>query len=130
MNSIFTKIINREIPAHIVAEDDKHIAFLDINPLSEGHSLVIPKVEIDYLFDLDDDTYASLNLFAKKVAIALKKVTGKRIGTAVIGIEVPHAHIHLIPFTSMAELNFANPKLKFTSEELAETAAKIKAALQ
>src|SRR5210317_1187488 len=116
MSSIFTKIINREIPAHIVAEDDQNIAFLDINPLSEGHTLVIPKKEVDYLFDLDDETYLSLNLFAKKVALALKKVTGKRIGTAVIGIEVPHAHIHLIPFKRMAELNFANPKLKFSSE--------------
>lgn len=129
MSSIFTKIITRQIPAHIVAEDDQNIAFLDINPLSEGHTLVIPKKEVDYIFDLDDETYLSLNLFAKKVATALKKITGKRIGTAVIGIEVPHAHIHLIPFTRMAELNFANPKLKFTSEELNNTAKKIKAAL-
>lgn len=128
MSSIFTKIINREIPAHIVAEDDHNIAFLDINPLSIGHTLVIPKKEQDYLFDLEDDIYTSLNLFAKKVAIALKKVTKKRIGTAVIGIEVPHAHIHLIPFTQMSELNFANPKLKFSSEEFAETAAKIREA--
>lgn len=128
MSSIFTKIINREIPAHIIAEDDQSIAFLDINPLSEGHSLVIPKKEVDYLFDLDDETYLSLNLFAKKVAIALKKMTGKRIGTAVIGLDVPHAHIHLIPFTQMAELNFANPKLKYTSEEFKNTTDKIKAA--
>ena len=127
MSSIFTKIITRQIPAHIVAEDDQNIAFLDINPLSEGHTLVIPKKEVDYIFDLDDETYLSLNLFAKKVATALKKITGKRIGTAVIGIEVPHAHIHLIPFTRMAELNFANPKLKFTSEEYNNTAKKIKA---
>ena len=127
MSSIFTKIITRQIPAHIVAEDDQNIAFLDINPLSEGHTLVIPKKEVDYIFDLDDETYLSLNLFAKKVATALKKITGKRIGTAVIGIEVPHAHIHLIPFTRMAELNFANPKLKFTSEEFNNTAKKIKA---
>lgn len=125
MSSIFTKIIERQIPGHIVAEDEQHIAFLDINPLSVGHTLVIPKREIDYLFDLDDELYSSLNLFAKKVAAALKKVTGKRIGTAVIGIDVPHAHIHLIPFKTMDELNFANPKLKLSSEEMAETAASI-----
>ena len=128
MSSIFTKIINREIPAHIVAEDDENIAFLDINPLTVGHTLVVPKKEVDYLFDLDDQTYTSLNLFAKKVAIALKKVTGRRIGTAVIGIEVPHTHIHLIPFTTMAELNFANPKLKLSNEELSATAEKIRKA--
>ncbi len=130
MSSIFTKIINREIPAHIVAEDDENIAFLDINPLTVGHTLVVPRQEVDYLFDLDDKTYTSLNLFAKKVAVALKKVTGKRIGTAVIGIEVPHTHIHLIPFTRMSELNFANPKLQFSNEELAETAAKIRDAFK
>ena len=126
MSSIFTKIIERQIPAHIVAEDSENIAFLDINPLSTGHTLVIPKKEVDYLFDLEDEIYSSLNLFAKKVAIAIKKVTGKRIGTAVIGIEVPHAHIHLIPFIQMSELNFANPKLRLSSEELADTASKIK----
>ena len=128
MSSIFTKIIERQIPAHIVAEDSENIAFLDINPLSTGHTLVIPKKEVDYLFDLEDEIYTSLNLFAKKVAIAIKKVTGKRIGTAVIGIEVPHAHIHLIPFIQMSELNFANPKLRLSSEELADTASKIKEA--
>ena len=128
MSSIFTKIITREIPAHIVAEDDNNIAFLDINPLSVGHTLVIPKLEVDYHFDLEDETYSSLNLFAKKVAVAIKKVTKKRIGTAVIGIEVPHAHIHLIPFTKMSELNFANQKLRLSSEELTETAVKIREA--
>lgn len=128
MSSIFTKIIERQIPAHIVAEDDDNIAFLDINPLSVGHTLIIPKKEVDYLFDLDDQLYCSLNLFAKKVAIAIKKVTKKRIGTAVIGLEVPHAHIHLIPFIQMSELNFANPKLSLSSEELTETASQIKAA--
>jgi histidine triad (HIT) family protein len=126
MSSIFTKIINREIPAHIVAEDDHNIAFLDINPLSEGHTLVIPKKEEDYLFDLDDESYTSLNMFAKKVAVALKKFSGKRIGTAVIGIEVPHAHIHLIPFSNMSELNFANPKLKFSEEEFESAAIRIR----
>jgi len=125
MSSIFSKIIDRQIPAFIVAEDDDNIAFLDINPLSIGHTLVIPKKEEDYLFDLDDKTYTSLHIFAKKVAVAIKKVTSKRIGTAVIGIEVPHAHIHLIPFTQMSELNFANPKLKLTNEEFAATARKI-----
>lgn len=122
MSTIFTKIINREIPAYIVGEDDENIAFLDINPLSVGHALIVPKTEEDYLFDLDDERYISLNLFAKKVAKAIKKVTGKRIGTAVIGLEVPHAHIHLIPFTKMSELNFSNPKLKLTNEEFAKTA--------
>ena len=125
MSSIFTKIINREIPAFIVAEDDDNLAFLDINPLSVGHTLVVPKTEEDYLFDLEDEKYTSLNLFAKKVAIAIKKVTGKRIGTAVIGLEVPHAHIHLIPFTKMSELSFENPKLKLSSEEFSATAGKI-----
>jgi histidine triad (HIT) family protein len=131
MASIFTKIINREIPAHIVAEDDSNIAFLDINPLTTGHTLVVPKKEVDYIFDLDDETYISLNLFAKKVAIAIKKVIPeKRIGTAVVGIEVPHTHIHLIPFTRMSELNWANPKLKPGNEELAGTAEKIREAYQ
>ena len=129
MSSIFTKIIERQIPAHIVAEDDDNIAFLDINPLSVGHTLIIPKKEVDYLFDLEDSLYSSLNLFAKKVAIAIKKVTNKRIGTAVIGLEVPHAHIHLIPFIQMSELSFSNPKLNLSSEELTETASLIKTAL-
>ncbi len=131
MASIFTKIINREIPAHIVAEDDSNIAFLDINPLTTGHTLVVPRKEVDYIFDLDDETYISLNLFVKKVAIAIKKVIPeKRIGTAVVGIEVPHTHIHLIPFISMSELNWSNPKLKLSNEELAETAAKIREAYE
>jgi histidine triad (HIT) family protein len=130
MSSIFTKIINRDIPAYIIAEDDDNLAFLDINPLTVGHALVVPKVEEDYLFDLEDDKYVSLNIFAKKVARAIKSVTGKRIGTAVIGLEVPHAHIHLIPFSKMSELNFANSKLKLTSEEFAETAGKIRRAYE
>lgn len=126
MASIFTKIINREIPAHIVAEDDANIAFLDINPLAEGHTLVVPKKEVDYIFDLDNETYVSLHLFARKVAIAIKKVIPeKRIGTAVIGIEVPHSHIHLIPFTKMSELNWANPKLKLSNDTLAAMATSI-----
>lgn len=128
MSSIFTKIIERQIPAHIVAETDDAIAFLDINPLTGGHTLVVPKKEVDYLFDLDDALYSSLQLFAKRVAKSIKQVSGKRIGTAVMGLEVPHAHIHLIPFTKMSELNFANPKLKMTEEKLAETAEKIRLA--
>jgi len=131
MASIFTKIINREIPGHIVAEDDSNIAFLDINPLVTGHTLVVPKKEVDYLFDLDDDTYTSLNLFAKKVAKAIKQVMDcNRIGTTVIGLEVPHTHIHLIPINKMADMNFANPKLNPGQEELAETAKKINQAFQ
>lgn len=126
MSSIFTKIINRQIPAHIIAEDENNIAFLDINPLSAGHTLVIPKKEVDYIFDLDDKSYTSLHRFAKNVAIALKKFSQKRIGTAVIGIEVPHAHIHLIPFTKMSDLNFANPKLHFSNEEFESAATKIR----
>ncbi len=128
MSSIFTKIIERQIPAHIVAESEDAIAFLDINPLTEGHTLVIPKQEVDYLFDLEDDLYTSLQLFAKKVAKSMKQVTGKRIGTAVMGLEVPHAHIHLIPFTQMSELNFTNPKLKLSEEKLAEIAEEIRLA--
>jgi len=130
MPSIFTRIINREIPGHIVAEDDRFIAFLDINPLVVGHTLVIPKAEVDYLFDLDDKTLADLNIFAKKVAHAVKKsVPCKRIGVAVIGLEVPHAHIHLVPMNSMGDINFSRPKLTPSKEELATVAEKIKKAL-
>jgi histidine triad (HIT) family protein len=126
MSSIFTKIINREIPAFIVAEDDRFIAFLDINPLVKGHTLVVPKSEVDYLFDLDDETLASLNVFAKKVAKGIEKVIPcLRIGVCVIGLEVPHAHVHLIPLNAMGDINFANPKLKLTKEELTSIAEKI-----
>jgi histidine triad (HIT) family protein len=130
MSSIFTKIINRDIPAYIIAEDDDNLAFLDINPLTVGHALAVPKMEEDYIFDLEDDKYISLNIFAKKVARAIKAVTGKRIGTAVIGLEVPHAHMHLIPFSKMSELNFTNPKLKLPHGEFAEMAEKIRHAFQ
>ena len=127
MSSIFTKIINREIPGHIVAEDERFIAFLDIVPLVMGHTLVVPKKEVDYIFDLDDDTLAAMSVFAKKVALAIKKVVAcKRIGVAVIGLEVPHAHVHLVPMNSMGDINFANPKLKPTEEELAAVAEKIR----
>lgn len=130
MASIFTRIINREIPGHIVAEDDRFIAFLDIMPLVMGHTLVVPKQEVDYIFDLDDDTLAALNLFAKRVAVAVKKaVPCKRIGVAVIGLEVPHTHIHLVPMNAMADINFTQPKLKPSQEELASVAGKIRKAL-
>lgn len=129
MASIFTRIIRREIPAHIVAEDDQYLAFLDINPLTKGHTLVIPKVEVDYVYDLDDNTLAGLHVFAKKVASALKQVTScSRVAVAVLGLEVPHAHVHLIPMNQMADANFANPKLKLSQEELAAIAAQIRSA--
>ncbi len=104
MASIFTRIINREIPSHIVAENDTYIAFLDVMPLVHGHVLVVPKQEVDYIFDLDDATLSGLTLFAKKVAVAIKKaVPCKRIGIAVIGLEVPHTHIHLVPMNSVGD---------------------------
>ena len=129
MASIFTRIINREIPAHIVAEDERYIAFLDIAPLTIGHTLVVPKKEVDYLFDLDDDTLAGMNVFSKKVAVAIRKaVPCLRIGVEVIGLEVPHAHVHLIPMNRTEDLNFMRPKLKPTKEELIEVAEKIRKA--
>jgi histidine triad (HIT) family protein len=130
MGSIFSKIINREIPGYIVAEDDRYIAFLDINPLVHGHILVVPKQEVDYIFDIDDETLGGLILFSKKVAHALKKsVSCKRIGVAVIGLEVPHTHIHLVPMNSMGDINFTKPKLNPSKEELAEIHEKIKSNL-
>jgi len=118
MASIFTKIVNGEIPSYKIAEDDNFYAFLDIFPLAKGHTLVIPKKEVDYLFDLDEETYSGLNNFARRVAIALKKaIPCKKVGVAVLGLEVPHAHIHLIPMQSEQDVNFANPKKKFTPEE-------------
>jgi histidine triad (HIT) family protein len=129
--TIFSKIVAGEIPAYKVAETIEFLAFLDISPLAEGHVLVIPKKEVDYLFDLDDETYTGLQIFAKIVATGLKKaITCKRIGVAVIGLEVPHAHIHLIPMNNVSDLNFARPKLSFTPEELHATAEKIKEALR
>jgi histidine triad (HIT) family protein len=130
MASIFTRIINREIPGHIVAEDEDHIAFLDINPLVKGHTLVVPKQEIDYLFDLDDPAYNELQLFAKNVAAGLKRaIPCIRIGVAVIGLEVPHCHIHLIPMNSMDDINFSRPKLNPSAEELAVVADSIRQTL-
>jgi histidine triad (HIT) family protein len=126
MASIFTRIINGEIPSYKVAEDENYFAFLDINPLKQGHTLVIPKKEIDYIFDLDDQLLAGMILFSKKVASAIKKAYPcNRVGMAVLGLEVPHAHIHLVPMDSMNDINFRNPKLKFSQEEFLETAANI-----
>jgi histidine triad (HIT) family protein len=131
MGTIFSKIVAGEIPAYKVAETVEFLAFLDISPLAEGHVLVIPKKEVDYIFDLDDETYAGLQIFAKIVATGLKKaISCKRIGVAVIGLEVPHAHIHLIPMNSVSDLNFSRPKLSFTPEELEATALKIREALK
>jgi len=126
MASIFTRIINREIPAHIIAEDDRFIAFLDVMPLVEGHVLVVPKLEVDYIFDLDDSSLADMMLFAKKIAVALKKtITCRRIGVAVIGLEVPHTHIHLVPMNSMGDINFTRPKLSPSKEDLEKVAKAI-----
>lgn len=130
MASLFTKIINREIPAYIVAEDDRYIAFLDINPLVMGHTLAVPKKEVDYIFDLDDDTLAGLQLFCKQVAAGVKEAFPcNRIGVAVVGLEVPHTHVHLVPINTMDDLNFTRTKLKPTDGELAEAAEKIRRAL-
>jgi len=127
MASIFSKIVSGEIPAFKVAEDEKYLAFLDINPLVEGHVLVIPKIEVDYIFDLEDEVYLGLLAFAKKVALGLKKaVPCNRIGLSVIGLEVPHAHIHLIPMSRMDDVNFSRAKLNPAKEELQATAARIK----
>lgn len=126
MASIFTKIINGEIPCHKVAEDEHFLAFLDINPLAKGHTLVIPKKEVDYIFDLNDETLSSMILFAKKVAKAIdKSFKCNRVGIAVIGLEVPHAHIHLAPINGIHDLDFSNPKLKLSQEEFIDIARKI-----
>lgn len=128
MASIFSRIIAGEIPSYKVAEDDRHYAFLDINPLSQGHTLVVPKREVDYIFDLTDEEYAALQLFAKRVAAAIdRSMDCKRVGVAVIGLEVPHAHIHLIPIDTEADMDFRRPKLQLTPEQMADTAAKIAA---
>ncbi|MDR3696736.1 HIT family protein [Mucilaginibacter sp.] len=129
--TIFSKIVAGEIPAYKVAETIDYLAFLDINPLAEGHVLVIPKKEVDYLFDLDDELYTGLQIFAKIIATAIKKaIPCKRVGVAVIGLEVPHAHIHLIPLNRMSDINFERPKLNPTAEELEATAHKIREALK
>ncbi|MFA6083613.1 HIT family protein [Mucilaginibacter sp.] len=129
--SIFSKIISGEIPAHKVAETNEFLAFLDISPLAEGHVLVIPKKEVDYIFDLDDETYMGLQMFAKIVATGIKNaIPCQKVGVAVIGLEVPHAHIHLIPMNRVDDMNFSRPKLNPTKEELATTAQKIVEALR
>jgi histidine triad (HIT) family protein len=126
MPSIFSKILAGEIPCHRIAENDEFLAFLDINPLAEGHVLVIPKTEVDYFFDLDDDVLSRINIFARDVAHKIEKaIPCKRIGVAIIGLEVAHAHIHLIPLQNIADINFERPKLSFTTEEFADTAERI-----
>ncbi|MDO8967665.1 HIT family protein [Algoriphagus sp.] len=127
MASIFTKIIKREIPAEIITEDENFIAFLDIMPLVKGHVLVVPKKEVDYIFNMEPEDLAGLHLFAQKVAKAMDKtIKCTRIGVAVIGLEVPHVHIHLVPLRTMDDINFTRPKLKLTSEELADIADMIR----
>lgn len=129
MASIFTKIINGDIPSHKVAENDDYLAFLDIQPLVRGHVLVIPKKEVDYIFDLDDDTLSGLMSFAKTVAKKMDKVLDcKRIGVTVIGLEVPHAHVHLIPINGVADMDFSKEKLSLESEEMEKIAKSIKEA--
>lgn len=131
MPSIFTRIINREIPGQIVAEDERFIAFLDIMPLVMGHTLVVPKQEVDHLFDLEPDTLADLMVFARRVAAGVRRaVPCKRIGLSVIGLEVPHAHVHLVPLNQVDDINFTRPKLNPSPEELAEVADRIRQALQ
>lgn len=130
MSSIFTKIISGEIPCHKVAENDRFLAFLDILPLKKGHVLVIPKEEVDYLFDLEDNTLGDLMCFAKPIAHGIKKAFPcQKVGVTVIGLEVPHAHVHLIPIDSLNDMNFSNPKMKLSTEELASIALAIRKAM-
>jgi histidine triad (HIT) family protein len=129
MPSIFTRIIRGEIPCHKVGEDDRFLAFLDINPLREGHTLVVPKVEVDRFFDLPADVLAEIMPFAQEVAARIKRaVPCDRVGVAVIGLEVPHAHVHLVPIDAMSDMDFGRPKLKRTPEELAAIAERIRQA--
>jgi len=128
MASIFTKIIRGEIPCYKVAEDDSFFAFLDIRPLAKGHTLVVPKKEIDYIFDLDDDLLGKMIMFSKKVGLAIEKVVPcKRMGMSVLGLEVPHAHIHLVPINSVYDIDFKKPPVEMSEDELAELATKIEA---
>lgn len=127
MASIFTKIVQGEIPCHKIAENDKYLAFLDIQPLAKGHTLVIPKKEIDYIFDLDEETLSGLMVFAKKVGKSIEAaIPCERIGIAVLGLEVPHAHVHLIPINNIGDLSFQKERLKFSHPELAEIATAIR----
>jgi len=131
MATIFSKIIAGEIPSYRIHEDERYYAFLDINPLAEGHTLVIPKVETDYLFDLEEDLLAGMMVFAQKVALAIDQTMDcKRVGVAVLGLEVPHAHIHLVPINNLHDIEFSRPKLKFSDEEFRATAGKISAAIK
>jgi len=126
MASIFTKIINGDIPSYKVAENDKFYAFLDIFPIKKGHTLVVPKKEVDYIFDLEDDYLKEYIVFAKKVALAVEKtIACERVGMAVIGLEVPHAHIHLVPLDKISDIDFSSPKLKFSEEEYIKIAKSI-----
>ena len=130
MASIFTKIVNGDIPSYKIAEDENYYAFLDINPLAKGHTLVIPKKEVDYIFDIEEELYKGLFAFARKVAPAIEKVIPcKRIGLTVIGLEVPHAHIHLIPINSIYDMDFKQPKLKLEDAEFKAIAENIRKAL-
>lgn len=130
MSTIFTKIVNGEIPSYKIAEDENYFAFLDINPLAKGHTLVIPKKEIDYIFDIDDELLMGMIVFAKKIALALEKVVEcKRIGVAVLGLEVPHAHIHLVPINGIYDIDFSKPKLEFTPVEFEEISQNIRETL-
>lgn len=130
MESIFSKIVKGEIPSYKIAESDKFLAFLDINPLAKAHTLVIPKKETDYIFDIEDNDFKEMWVFAKKIAKAIEKeVECKRIGIAVLGLEVPHAHIHLVPINGIYDIDFSKEKLKFTEEEFKEIASKISANL-
>ena len=127
MPSIFSRIVAGEIPCHKIAEDDRFLAFLDIQPLAEGHTLVIPKLEVDRYFDLPDDLLGDINLFARDVALQLERaIPCERVGVAVIGLEVPHAHVHLIPLNGVADINFERPKLQLSQDELAATEEKIR----
>lgn len=129
MSSIFTRIINGEIPSYKIAEDEKCFAFLDVSPLAKGHTLVVPKKETDYIFDISDEDHQYLWNYAKKIARAVEAaIPCKRIGIAVIGLEVPHAHIHLIPMNKVSDMNFANPKLKVSEDEMSEIASRIRSA--
>lgn len=130
MPSIFSKIIAGEIPCHKIAENEKCFAFMDIMPLAKGHVLVVPKIEVDRYFDLDEETLGELSVFSKKIALAIENaIPCKRVGVAVIGLEVPHAHIHLIPLNSVEEINFEREKLELSHEELEEIAGKIRSEL-
>ncbi|MEC8460499.1 MAG: HIT domain-containing protein [Bacteroidota bacterium] len=126
-DSIFTKIIKGEIPCYKIAEDDRFIAFLDVSPIKKGHTLVVPKVQIDYLFDLDDSLLSDLMIFAKKVAQKMQSaISCERIGIAVIGLEVPHAHIHLVPLDTVGDIDFSQPKLQLSAKEMTEIADSIR----